>query len=114
MHEVCYEGWPAAIVDRASLELAAHIEVLELEHPLRRFVSAMALFALEIDAGQLPGPYSDAIAKLYARCILIPDDEFIDYLLCPEHRVAELFNVPLEQIRLKRLDIAAELVGHQA
>jgi hypothetical protein len=109
MYRIRYAGRLAAVVSRRAVALAGHIEVLEPGHPLRRFVTAMALFALEVDAGELPAPYTDPLAALYGRCILIPDDEFLERAPWSDHHLAELFDVPLEQIRLKRLDITSEL-----
>jgi hypothetical protein len=38
----------------------------------RSIVAGMALYALEIQAGARPGPYSDAAAEHYARQTLAP------------------------------------------
>ncbi len=51
------------------------IEVLEREHPRRRFVAMLAVYATEIAEGQYPGPYRTADAQDFARCMLMPPDE---------------------------------------
>jgi hypothetical protein len=62
MTKIVYQGRLAAVVlaDQAILTDA-------LPEPDERTVKAMCLYALEIDAGLQPGPYTDEKALDYAR-----------------------------------------------
>ena len=71
---------------------------------MARFIAAMCLYSHDVDHREVPGPYSDAAAELYARCVLIPDDEFALYGSWSDAAVAWRFGVPLEQVAAKRDD----------
>ena len=55
-------GKPAAIAVNGAAVIAHHVPAAELAH-----VQAKALYALEIQAGERPGPYTDTNAETYAR-----------------------------------------------
>lgn len=74
------------------------------EDPLRRFVHAMAMYARDIAAGELRGPYRDQDAELFARTFLIADDDFAAHAGESDEQLAERFGVPLEQVAHKRRD----------
>jgi Zn-dependent peptidase ImmA (M78 family) len=67
----------------------------------------MAFFARDVMSGRLPGPYSGRRAEHFARCALLPDEEFAALERFPEAVLAEYFNVPLEQVAEKRVDLEA-------
>ena len=68
----------------------------------------MCLFSCEADAARPPAPYSNDAAQLYARALLMPAAPF-DALdrQTEDHLLAEEFNVPLEQVELRREDLTA-------
>ena len=101
-------GEVLALVNESQVWFAGQIEILEKDHPRRRFIAMMALAAGLMQTGPEPEAYDPAVAAYYARYILIPDTTFIlqrDRESDPE--LAERFNVPLEQIEAKHLDLAA-------
>jgi len=55
-------GQPAAIAVDGRAIVAEHVPAHQLTH-----VQAKALYALQIQAGQRPGPYDDDHAEHYAR-----------------------------------------------
>ena len=55
-------GQPAAIAIAGTAIIAQHVPDALLAH-----VQAKALYALQIQAGERPGPYTDADAEHYAR-----------------------------------------------
>ena len=59
---ISLRGRSAAIVAGDSAILAEHVP-----DELAAHVQAKALYALQIQAGELPGPYTDAAAERYAR-----------------------------------------------
>jgi hypothetical protein len=105
---ITYEGRPAAIVVRGRASLLPPVALLEPEHPRRRWATCMAFFARDVVNGRLDGPYSTRRAEHFARCALVPDDEFAAIERFPDHVLAEYFNVPLEQVGEKRADIEAQ------
>jgi hypothetical protein len=56
------DGQPAAIAVDGSAIVAEHVPAQQLTH-----VQAKALYALQIQAGERPGPYNDDQAEHYAR-----------------------------------------------
>jgi len=59
---ISLRGRSAAIVAGDSAIIAEHVP-----DELAAHVQAKALYALQIQAGELPGPYTDAAAEQYAR-----------------------------------------------
>lgn len=55
-------GNPAAIAVNGTAVIAQHVPAAELAH-----IQAKALYALEIQAGERAGPYTDTDAENYAR-----------------------------------------------
>ena len=96
-----------ALVNHEQVWLAPAIETLERDHPRRRFAGMLSLVAYLMQTGEDAEPYDPQLAHYYARYILIPDAGFLLYAGSePDSRLAERFNVPLEQIAAKRADIA--------
>ena len=83
------------------------IEVLESDHPRRRFVAMLAVYATEIAEGQYPGPYRTADAQDFARCMLMPAGEFLTLAERSDCELAEHFAVPLGQVAVHRGELIA-------
>lgn len=101
-----YAGRPAAWASTAALRLLPWVEALESDHPIRRFVTCMGLSAQDVQAGHLPGPYRDSRAEHFARCVLMPDDDFVARADQIDVELAECFVVPFEQVEQKRRDLS--------
>jgi hypothetical protein len=61
-----YEGQIAAIATARRAYLAPEIERLPDGHPDKRFVACMVLYAMEVQRGQLPGPFRQDEAEAFA------------------------------------------------
>jgi hypothetical protein len=107
MRLIRYGGEPLALQEDDHVLLAPAIAALEPQHPRRRFVAMMCVYALEVEDGLEPPPYTDARAEAYARRALMPRADFLRRLELPDHRLAEAFNVPLEQMVLRRAELAS-------
>jgi hypothetical protein len=107
MRVIQYEGRPAGLVTVDQTCLLPHIRVLEPDHPMRRRVICLAMFAQDLAAGRLTGAFTDGSAAHFARCALIPDDDFLRLAAHDDVLLAELFDVPLAQIAEKRRDLRA-------
>jgi hypothetical protein len=101
MEIVIWRGCAAATVDLDETRLAPQIEVLEGDHPDRRFVCAMCLYAYEVLTGVIPGAYDQECAERYARTFLAPDWAFSDPTW-PDVAIAELYAIPLDQVEAGR------------
>jgi hypothetical protein len=99
------QGKPAAWVANGRIELYPRIAILEAEHPSRRWAMCTAIFAMEILAGRIRDPFDQGRADHFARSALMPDGEFRPLVGAGDAAVAEHFNVPLDQVREKRLDL---------
>ena len=112
MRPIFYGGRLAALAEGDCVIFAPHINVLEADHPLRRFISAVCLWSCEVDAQRYPVPWNPAAAEAYARDLLMPAAFFdaLDRGLA-DHVLAQDFNVPLEQVELRREDLAPEQAG---
>ena len=108
MRVIFYDNRPAAIAHDGRVVFCTQIDVLEVEHPVRRFVSAICIWSLDVDAGRLAIPWDQLQLEVYARALLMPAELFepLDRELA-EHELAEHFGVPLEQVELRREDLAA-------
>lgn len=67
-----YQGQDVALAGRERFWLAAHIEALPTGHADKRHVCFMALYARDVLAGDMPGPYNDENADRFARLALQP------------------------------------------
>ena len=109
MRAIFYAGRRVALAAGDWVKFSPHIELLETDHPLRRFVTAVCLWSCEVDTGRLPVGWDPLAAEVYARALLMPAELFegLEREL-PDHVIAEDLNVPLEQVALRRADLAAE------
>ncbi len=104
MAMISHDGEPVAFVGATRAYLAPSLEDADAGDPLRRFVAGMCLYALDVAAGRLPGPYTDANAERFARCVLIDSTEFARRQHEPDQRLAARFNLPVKQITAWRRD----------
>jgi hypothetical protein len=104
MRPIFYRGELAAVVTSTGAFLAPTIEALPRGHPRRRFVAAMCLFGRDVGTGELPDSSSNDDAELYARWLLIPEDEFTRFEGHSNGSLAARFGVPEEQIERMRRD----------
>lgn len=111
MRAVFYRGDLVAITTRRRVFLAPELASLERGDPLLRFVAIMCLYSRDVDLGEVPGPYDDAMAELYARSVLIPDRAFRASASDPDEALASRFRVPVEQIAAKRSDVRRRIRG---
>lgn len=105
-----YGGRLAAVAGADRVHFLSPVRALEDDHPVRRFVAAVALVAREMQREPDAEPYDEVLAHFCARWILIPNEPFA--AIAPTRTDAELaehFNVPLEQVAAKRADM--EVLG---
>jgi hypothetical protein len=107
MRAIFYRGELRAIAASERVFLAPAIEALSPREPLRRFVAALCLYSRDIDTGELPGPFIQPAAELYARSFLVADEEFEPYAGEDDLLLSRWFGLPLEQVAAKRSDLAA-------
>jgi hypothetical protein len=106
---VRYAGRTVALLDHDRVWLDPSIGVLEADHPLRRFVGMVCLVGHEMQAGGAHEPYDDEVAQLLARTILLPEEAFAFACeVLDDVELAEIFNVPMEQVRARRVDLGLE------
>ena len=106
---VFYQDRCAAITGRERVWLMPHVDVLESDHPVKRFVCAMCLYARESELAPRREAFDHACAETYARCLLIPGDELFRLVArgwC-DCCIAERLVVPLEQVELRRQEVGA-------
>jgi hypothetical protein len=108
MRVILYAGRPAAIAHDGRVVFCSQIDVLEPEHPVRRFVGAICIWSLDVDAGRLAIPSDQSLLEVDARALLMPTELFepLERELA-DHELAEHFGVPLEQVELRREELAA-------
>jgi len=92
--------------DLARLERTTRVSPDASRFAVLLSVKAMCVYALEVEDRLEPPPYSDARAEAYARRALMPRRDFAIRLKLPNHRLAEIFNVPLEQVALRRAELS--------
>ncbi len=99
------EVW--AVAGASRVYLAPQAVLLPPYSPLAVFVMCMASYAVRVHQGSAPGPYTDRRAELFARLVLMDDDEFsrLDALDIGDRTLAGHFVVPVEQVAEKRADI---------
>ena len=107
MQLVLYDGRPAAVAGATRVWLAPEVHALPRGHAVARFVAAMCLYARDVHEELVPGPYSDARAELYARCLLLPDRAAAAGADLSDKQLAEAWGMPLEQVRAKRCELGA-------
>jgi hypothetical protein len=98
-----------AAVAAESVYYAPHIEVLEPDHPERRFVAAMCLYSHAVDTGQAGrAAYARKDAERFARALLMPDEALVPVIGWSDVALAELFIAPLDEVARRRRDLAGD------
>lgn len=97
-----FDGQVVGATDGQLVVFVEAIEVLERDHPRRRFVAMLAIYAVTIAEGHYPGPYRTSDAHDFARCMLMPADEFLPLAGQADHELAEHFAVPVDQVAIHR------------
>ena len=111
MTTIRYQGRIVAEVSATDARIAGAVgAALEPGHPVRRFVAGMCVLAMQIEEGNIDGPYTDQRAAQVVRSVTMPIDEFEALSGLADHELAEHFNVPLEHVELHRETAAAGLV----
>jgi hypothetical protein len=101
---ITYQGRLVAGVAADEIVLAPSIAELESDHPLRRFVLAMCMDADEQLRTRCT--YSDQAAEQAARTLLMPTAAWQRASGLSNAELAEAFNVPLDQVAQRRLELA--------
>lgn len=102
---VRHRGTPVALVTGTAIHLLRGTPDAEIDTE-GRWVLCMAFFARDIVAGITPGPYSEERAHHFARHVLMPDPEFRRMTDLPDALIADVFDVPYDQVEEKRVDLA--------
>ena len=63
---ITYQDRGVALAAPRRVWLAVHIQALPAGHPTKCVVAFMAFYARDVLRGELPGPYSDEHALLFA------------------------------------------------
>ena len=117
MQQISYANQAAAMAGRERFWLVDELEQLPVEDPVRVWVSWLCLYARDILNGTLPGPYDQQAAERYAREVLMPEEEFLPVASDPPAELAARFNVPVEQVDARLVDLAPpphrRLSGHE-
>src|SRR4051794_41719887 len=98
---ITYQRQLVALAGPQRFYLAPAIDDLADGDPLKTFVCFLALYARDVQTGELPGDprrYAPCRGEHYARAALIPADEFLALQPRSDHELATRFQVPLEQI----------------
>jgi hypothetical protein len=105
MARVIFYGPSPAAIAAERVYLLPPLDEFGLDHPLGRFVAWMALYAHRVEECELPGPYGPEAAERYARQALIDEDELRTLSHLDDPALAEHFQVPVEQIHFRRVDL---------
>lgn len=108
---ITYQRRAVAMAGPQRFYLAPHIAQRPDGDALKRFVCFLALYARDVQTGQLPGEparYFPHRAERYAREALIAPAEFDAIARHTDGELAERFEVPLEQIARRREDLAEQ------
>jgi len=107
---ITYQARVVAEARRDRFTLAPDIAQRPHGDPVKRFVCFLALYARDVLSGELPDEprrYVPARAELYARACLLPESDFRARAHRPDHELAELFRVPVEEIPARRIELLA-------
>src|SRR4051794_26089989 len=106
---ITYQRQLVAIAGADRFYLAPAIDELPDGDSLKTFVCFLVLYARDVHTGALPGDRSRYLPRLgerYAREALMPAHQFRTAQNQSDRQLAGLFCVPVEQIALRREDLA--------
>jgi hypothetical protein len=106
---ITYRGRTVAACTPKRVFFSDELDARGPEDPHKRFVCAMCLYAGDVFAGAVPGPYRDDDARIYARAVLIPAELLEQpgpaWSLEARHpgieRAAAALRVPAQELRLE-------------
>jgi hypothetical protein len=99
-----YQNRTVALAAPQRFWLAAHVEVLPAADPTKRLVAFMALYAREVLAGDLPGPYTDQRAVTFARLALVDPARYAAHRHGTDDELAAALQLPVAEIPAVRRD----------
>ena len=100
---ITYRGRTLAACTRERIFLADTLERRPPGDPELTFVLYMCVYAGDVARGELPGPYTDADARNYARACLIPA-ELLERRVLDVERAAAALGVPADELRAARAE----------
>src|SRR3954470_193894 len=106
---ITYQRQIVALAGAHRFYLAPAIDDLPDGDPLKTFVCFLALYARDVQTGELPGDstrYEPCRGERYARAALIPAHEFSSVQARSDPELASHFHVPLEQVAQRRAELA--------
>ena len=98
---VTYRGRLVAVAIPTHFFLADRIARLPVGHPQLCFVVFMCFYARDVLTGELPGPYRDSDARVFARAALIPG-ELLERPELDIPRAAAALGLPARELRAAR------------
>jgi hypothetical protein len=102
MRLIVYRGRVAALAAER-VYYAPHIDVLEPDHPERRFVAALCLYSHVVDGGRAGcNSYDHEEAERFARALLMPAEDFDASVWLPDAELAERFVAPVDHVSVRR------------
>src|SRR5215212_6140600 len=105
---IAYQRQIVALAGAHRFHLAPAIDDLPDGDPLKTFVCFLALYARDVQTGELPGDPTRSVpcrGERYARAALMPAHEFSVLQDRADHELATHFHVPLEQIAQRRQEL---------
>jgi len=99
-----YQDNTVALAAPERFWLAARIEALPDGHPTKRLVAFMALYARDVLAGDLPGPYTDQRALTFARLALVDPTRYAAHRHRTDAELAAALQLPVTAIPAVRRD----------
>lgn len=110
MYVITFEGQAAAHVTAADISVADWVQDLG-DYVVGRWMVCLAVFAQSVADGRACGPFTDWRAEHFARCALMPDDEFDQVADFEDYLIAGHFDVPVQQVAAKREDRRLAALG---
>ena len=102
MRTIYLDGTPVAITGVGLVRLDDQLAALPPHAPDRRFVAAMCMFSLSVEADE---EYDDEAAAHFARALLIPRKTLLDDWEQSDQQLAAELHVPIRQVALRRMEL---------
>lgn len=103
LQPISRDGKTIAAATLTRFFLCDELNLRPIGDPERTFAIFMCAYARDVQAGELPGPYSDEDARRYARAALLPL-ELIERPDVDLDRVAAAMQVPIDELLAARAD----------